>query len=242
MGACCASTAAFQEYQSGDATGLYGCIVTVTQSEVVATWVQQNQDQTAVTSKGPVTVIADPLYMVWHVSDTSMHAVSEANSLRAAMGMAVVTETGTTSLSTSAPTITMAPPTASTISDTATKLSGGAIAGVVIGFIVCLIAIGVLAYFACIRHRSRSSPSEQAGPAGGPGNSSVCSSREIYGQGALQLQTSMQNTTHKTPSFVDLHRAESAQSHTPQTPRTPQMLSRAKEEDMYVIEQKMLLR
>ncbi|KAK6220888.1 hypothetical protein LQW54_001808 [Pestalotiopsis sp. IQ-011] len=64
--------------------------------------VQENDEPTAVTSSGPITVIAEPLYMVWHESDTTLHAGSDSSSLLAAMNMAMPSAT-TTATSTPTP-------------------------------------------------------------------------------------------------------------------------------------------
>jgi hypothetical protein len=210
-------------------TGLLGCIATVTSNEVVATWVQENYEPTAVTSKGPITVVAEPLYVVWHESDTSLHPESDASSLLAAMAM-------TMPASTSSPTPTPTP----VPSDTPSNVSSGAVAGIVVGFVICLIAMATLGYFAFIRRRgTRTAQSKTIEPGESPGGAQAWSERAIY-SGPLQLETP--DTTHKTPSLIELHRAESAGLRTPQTPNTPQMMSRAKEEEMIAVEQKMLIR
>ncbi|KAK6088433.1 hypothetical protein SCUP234_00921 [Seiridium cupressi] len=228
VGACCAITASLQAYDSGDATGLYGCIATVTSSQVAATWVQENYEPTAVISKGPITVIAEPLYMVWHQGDTSLHSESDASSLRAAMGLAMPSSTSTN------------PATMVEYHSTTTnKISPGAIAGVAVGFAVCVIGMGILCYIIFVRRkRIKTSPSKPTEPGESTGNPNAWSNREVYG-GSLQLD--IPNNANKTHSFVELNTVESTGSRTPQTPYTPQMLGRAKNDDMFTVEQKMLL-
>lgn len=228
------STASLQVYESGDATSLYGCIVTATQSQVAATWVQEDLGATAVTSNGPITIIAAPLYMVWHESDTSLHVVSDANSLRAAMGMALPSSKN--SVNSATPTATVVPAETSSHG-----ISSGAIGGIAAGFAVCLIVLAILGYLAFARrNRIKQSSSDPSGPAESQSDhTNAWSSRTVYG-GPLYLQTS--NTVNKSPSSVDLHHLESGGSRTPQSPFNPQAPSRAKDEDMFAVEQKMLIR
>lgn len=213
-------------------TSLYGCVVTATQSQVAATWIQENSDATAVTSAGPVTVIAEPIYMVWHESDTALHIESDANSLRAAMGMLLPASTSSAIVT---PTVMIQYGTTSP-----NRIPQGAVAGIAVGFVACFVAIGVLVYFALKRRKQmKKSAADRPGAEGSPATSDFWRNREVYG-GPLHLQTS--TTLHNSPSCVDLHPAESIGSRTPQSPYMSQTASRAKMEDMFAVEQKMLIR
>lgn len=206
-----------------------GCVVTATQSTIVATWVQENYEPTAVTSNGPITIIADPLYMVWHEADVSLHPESDAGSLLAAMGMP------TTTASSAVPT--------STVYNITTTVNAswtaGEIAGVVVGFTLCLVAIGILSYFLVRRRKKVKEASlKQVEHSESPDSTNAWESRPIYGS-HLQIQT---NSINKSPSFVEAHPPDSSGSRTPQTPHMPHILGRPKDEELYAIEQKTLLR
>lgn len=229
VGACCASTAAYDTYTSGDSTGLYGCIATVTSSTVAATMVQENDEPTVVSSAGPITVIAEPLFMVWHESDTALHAASDASSFLAAMNMVIPSETAT--------------PSATPSQEAATPQSGlnsSAVIGIAVGFGVCGLIIAGLAYFAFIRLRNRKTDISKMD--NGPGQRSPGSGAQAWNEGAVyanELQIQTPNTMDKTHSFSNLHNPESAHARGSQSPLAS---NQDKDDNIYVIEQKMLLR
>ncbi|KAI1851553.1 hypothetical protein JX265_012365 [Neoarthrinium moseri] len=230
LGACCGSTATLRSYQSADASNLQGCFITVTQSSVVASMIQENSLTTVLTSAGPVTVIAEPLYMVWHQNDTSLHPESDANSLRAAMGMPVMSSA-----------VTAIPTATGTADDSETSPSipTGAIAGIAVAFALCLMAIGALAFLAFRRRWKAKEPAQNYTWAGqGPGNRQAWNSSELDGRQAPQ---EMPDSVIKPSSFVEMYAIPSAGSRTPiTTPTTPIALRRGKDDD-FGVEQKMLL-
>lgn len=94
---------------------------------------------------GTVTAVADPLYMVWRESDLALHPESDANSLRAAMGMAAAA-----SSSKAEPT-----PTAILMPEPRPSFPMGAIVGIVVAFVVCVLAISFLGFVAFSRRGKR---------------------------------------------------------------------------------------
>lgn len=238
------STASYDTYQSGAATGLYGCIATVTSDDVVATMVQENDEPTAVTSSGPITVIAEPLYMVWHESDTTLHAGSDSSSLLAAMNMAMPSATTT---ATSTPT-----PSSGTDSEDeaeeeeeeeGTGMTNAAVAGISAGFAVCGMLIAMLSYLAFVRPKRRNAT--EPTPASGSGSKSGQSPRggQAWNDGAVyanEHQTPTPNTIDKTHSLANQHSAETLDSRDPQMSHA--LRSAHQDKDEFLIEQKMLLR
>ncbi|KAK8062973.1 hypothetical protein PG997_015070 [Apiospora hydei] len=82
------------------------------------------------------------LYMVWREGDLALHAESDANSLRAAMGMDAAVTSPTAEPS---PIVTLAPP------KPRSSFPAGAVAGIVAGFVVCVLAISFLGFVAFSR-------------------------------------------------------------------------------------------
>ncbi|KAH8681742.1 hypothetical protein BX600DRAFT_505396 [Xylariales sp. PMI_506] len=142
-GACCHSDAFFSTYISGDSTST-GCFQTVTATSVAAALIEDNKNTTSVTAAGPLTVIAEPLYMIWHQTDTSLHPTSDASSLIAAMGSYTTGYVESTS-----PVIF---PQSYNSSRTGPS---GAVIGLSVAFAICTIAVAVLGYFAFRRRWQR---------------------------------------------------------------------------------------
>lgn len=93
--------------------------------------------------QGPVTIVAQPMYMAWHEKDVLLHDEKDAMSLRLAMAAA-----GSVA-GTQEPTTT---PTPGPEPDpTAPRLPSGAIAGIAVGFAACVLVIAVLGYLAWSR-------------------------------------------------------------------------------------------
>ncbi|KAI0159293.1 hypothetical protein BJ166DRAFT_327859 [Pestalotiopsis sp. NC0098] len=245
VGACCASTASYDTYQSGAATGLYGCIATVTSETVVATMVQENDEPTAVTSSGPITVIAEPLYMVWHESDTTLHAGSDSSSLLAAMNMAMPSAT-TTATSTPTPSSGTDPEDEAEEEEEeeGSGMTNAAVAGISAGFAVCGMLIAMLSYLAFIRpkrHRNTTEPNPASGSGSGPGQSPR--GAQAWNDGAVyanEHQTPTPNTIDKTHSLANQNSAETLDSRDPQMSHALRPAHQDKDE--FLIEQKMLLR
>ncbi|KAK8137051.1 hypothetical protein PG984_004991 [Apiospora sp. TS-2023a] len=149
LGACCATTAALSAYpgdnnnnRNGGVLGAtqYACVGT--QENVVATRWLDDHRSVLERAKGTVTAVADPLYMVWRESDLALHPESDANSLRAAMGMDAGTITSSTAKPTPIMTLTPEPKS---------SFPAGAIAGITTAFVICVLAISFLGFVAFSR-------------------------------------------------------------------------------------------
>ncbi|KAK8046040.1 hypothetical protein PG996_014104 [Apiospora saccharicola] len=147
LGACCATTATLSAYpgnnnKNGGVLGAtqYACVGI--QENVVATRWLDDHRSVLERATGTVTAVADPLYMVWHESDLALHPESDANSLRAAMGMDAGTVTSSTAEPTPAMTLTPEP---------RSSFPAGAIAGIATAFVICVLAISFLGFVAFSR-------------------------------------------------------------------------------------------
>ncbi|KAK8001075.1 hypothetical protein PG991_013297 [Apiospora marii] len=151
LGACCATTATLSAYpgdnnnRNGGVLGAtqYACVGT--QESVVATRWLDDHRSVLERATGTVTAVADPLYMVWRESDLALHPESDANSLRAAMGMAAA---ASSSKAEPAPTATLTP-------EPKSRFPVGAIVGIVVAFVVCVLAISFLGFVAFSRRGKR---------------------------------------------------------------------------------------
>jgi hypothetical protein len=206
----------------GESQTQFGCFATDTESSVVATIVQENLTPTPVTSKGPITVVAAPLYMVWQAKDVSLHTGRDAASLQAVMGTDVVFPTSQ-AIATYYPV-------------SSRPVSVAAEIGIAVGFSICLIAIAILGYFACSRRWKRpvviqnepwTDDRAMSAQAGAPAMSSEASDRQWTrepGESRIKLQ-----------SFVE---------HNSVVEQSPAEGPRCREGDewQHGVEQKMLLR
>lgn len=207
--------------------------------------VQENDEPTAVTSSGPITVIAEPLYMVWHESDTTLHAGSDSSSLLAAMNMAMPSAT-TTATSTPTPSSGTDPEDEAEEEDEeeGSGMTNAAVAGISAGFAVCGMLIAMLSYLAFIRpkrHRNTTEPNPASGSGSGPGQSPR--GAQAWNDGAVyanEHQTPTPNTIDKTHSLANQNSAETLDSRDPQMSHALRPAHQDKDE--FLIEQKMLLR
>ncbi|KAK8029662.1 hypothetical protein PG993_010953 [Apiospora rasikravindrae] len=147
LGACCPTTATLSAYpgnKDGGALGAtqYSCVGT--QENATATRWLDDHRSVLERATGIVTAVAEPLYMVWRESDLTLHPESDANSLRVAMGMGAqaTPEPSPTPIATLAP-------------EPRPLLPVGAIAGIVAGFVVCVLAISFLGFVAFSRRGKR---------------------------------------------------------------------------------------
>ncbi|KAK8054692.1 hypothetical protein PG994_009759 [Apiospora phragmitis] len=153
LGAYCATTATLSVYpgnnnKAGGALGAtqYACVGT--QENATATRWLDDHRSVLERATGTVTAVAEPLYMVWREGDLALHPESDTRSLRAAMGMAAAAVT-TSSTSTAEPAATLTPEPGSP------SFPVGAIAGIVVGFVVCVFAISFLGFVAFSRRGKR---------------------------------------------------------------------------------------
>ncbi|KAK7959107.1 uncharacterized protein PG986_003961 [Apiospora aurea] len=186
LGACCATTATLSAYPGNDnrngyALGAtqYACVGT--QENATATRWLDDHRSVLERATGTVTAVAEPLYMVWREGDLALHAESDANSLRAAMGLDAAVASPTAEPS---PIATLAPP------EPRSSFPAGAIAGVVTGFVVCVLAISFLGFVAFSRRgrkwaerRRRRRDSGGDGPGDNNASSSPPQTRQLGGGG-----------------------------------------------------------
>ncbi|KAK7994929.1 hypothetical protein PG990_013702 [Apiospora arundinis] len=164
IGACCATTATLSALPGSDkkdggalSATQYACVGT--QENATATRWLDDHRTVLERATGTVAAIADPLYMVWRESDLAMHPESDANSLRAAMGMATASASFT-----GGPYPT---PVATLYPEPKPALPAGAIAGIVVGFVVCVLAISFLGFVAFSRRGKRWTERWRTGRHGG---------------------------------------------------------------------------
>ncbi|RYO96468.1 hypothetical protein DL765_011557 [Monosporascus sp. GIB2] len=85
VGACCGSSSTLSSLAGSQNACFY---TKMPNPSIVATMLLENGGSTLVTITTEVTVVATPLYMIWHERDTSLLAESDARSLQAVMGIA----------------------------------------------------------------------------------------------------------------------------------------------------------
>ncbi|KAK8096977.1 hypothetical protein PG999_012921 [Apiospora kogelbergensis] len=190
IGACCATTATLSvlpgnndnnNNKDGGALSAtqYACVGT--QENVTATRWLEDHRTVPEAATGAVTAVANPLYMVWRESDLTLHPESDASSLRAAMGVATASASSTTE-----PTPTVRVSLSS--QDPKPLLPVGAIVGIVVGFVVCVLAISFLGFVAFSRRGKRWAERRRErgndGDAGDNGESNGSRSRRLGGVGS----------------------------------------------------------
>ncbi|RYP10699.1 hypothetical protein DL764_000489 [Monosporascus ibericus] len=84
VGACCGSSSTLSSLAGSQDACFY---TKVPNPSIVATMLLENGGSTHVTITTQVTVVAAPLFMIWHDRDTSLLAESDARSLQAVMGI-----------------------------------------------------------------------------------------------------------------------------------------------------------
>ncbi|RYP75488.1 hypothetical protein DL771_002373 [Monosporascus sp. 5C6A] len=89
VGACCGSSSTLSSLAGSQTACFY---TKVPNQSIVATMLLENGGSTYVTITTEVTVVATPLFMIWHERDTSLLAESDARSLQAVMGITPTSE------------------------------------------------------------------------------------------------------------------------------------------------------
>lgn len=158
--------------------------------------------------QGPVTIVAQPLYMAWHEKDVLLHGEKDAQSLRLAMASAG--SVGGPQEPTTTPTPGPEP------APTAPRLPPGAIAGIAVGFAACATAIAVLGYLAWSRRwKNRESGPGHPRPPGSakaPDPAPASAARPVDGRVPTEVEMEMGRL--KGPQVFEQQLDSPSSSHT----------------------------